>query len=168
MDTVAEIRKQLETVTGIKQKNNEADIQFTGRLMSAIAQLTDAEWEQLDEMTQQWYNSAAEIVNSGGNPPPLGIAVIEVEEEPKVRVPSTKRRKKYADDDPVIVAQHMILRTLITQPEVSDEELAKKMEDAGVPCSVNNFRVASYFGRLMLKLIMEEPEKETKAKKGKK
>lgn len=61
----AALKKELTEVTSCTPKRNEEEQDYLGRLVSAIANLDDADWDSLSSEAQDWYNDAAEAANKG-------------------------------------------------------------------------------------------------------
>jgi len=80
----AAIQKELVEVTELSTKRGEDRQAFLNRLVVAVAELADKDWDSLSKDAQDWYNNAADAKNAKKEIPDL----VEAEEEPK----STRRR----------------------------------------------------------------------------
>lgn len=87
------IREELISVAEIKQKSGEADTKFLGRLVNAVGELPDADWEGLSKGAQDWYNEACDSLEKGGDFP-----AFPDEEAPAEEAKSTKRRAAAKDE----------------------------------------------------------------------
>lgn len=92
----AALKKELTDITSCNPKRNEEEQAYLGRLVSAIANLDDSDWDSLSPEAQDWYNDAAEAANKGK--PIKGF--VEAEEPAKPSRGSRAAKKdEPADDD---------------------------------------------------------------------
>ena len=62
------IRDELVAATEIKMKRGEEDLDFRIRLVAATGELSDEAWEGLSAAAQDWFNDAADALNSKKEP----------------------------------------------------------------------------------------------------
>jgi small nuclear ribonucleoprotein (snRNP)-like protein len=86
----AALKKELVGATGVKEKRNEDEQDFLGRLVTGVANLDDSGWEELSPEAQDWYNDAAGAANK--NKPIASFGDEELEAAPPAR--STRGAKK--------------------------------------------------------------------------
>jgi len=64
----SKIRDALVELTGLKEIRGEEDVAFRKRLISAVGELSDGDWESLSSEQQDWFNDAADNINSKKDP----------------------------------------------------------------------------------------------------
>lgn len=94
MAKISKAEAQLRSVTGTKRRENEPENEYLLRLVQAIADLPEADWNKLDESMQAWFNAAAEAVNNGRAPEPLPTVVEPVAVEKNRPASSTSVKQK--------------------------------------------------------------------------
>lgn len=61
---MSKIQKELVEVTELSTKRGEDRQDFLGRIVKAVANLSDKEWEGLSQEAQDWFNDAADAKNA--------------------------------------------------------------------------------------------------------
>jgi len=64
----SKIRDALVELTGLKEIRGEEDVAFRKRLISAVGELSDGDWESLSSEQQDWFNDAADNINAKKDP----------------------------------------------------------------------------------------------------
>lgn len=88
---MSKIQAELAEATELKKKATESEQDFKKRIVRAVSDLDDAEWEKLSEPAQNWFNEAADLLNQKKDLPDFPDA-----EKPAGRT----RAKKDADEAP--------------------------------------------------------------------
>lgn len=79
---MSKIEKELVDVTEVKAKRGEDRQDFLGRVMKAVAELNDKEWDDLSQDAQDWFNDAADAKNAKAKTIP-DFPDAEADEEPE-------------------------------------------------------------------------------------
>lgn len=87
----SKIEKELVEVTDLSTKRGEDRQAYLKRLVVAVSELSDKDWEGLSKDAQDWYNNAADAQNAK-----KALPDFEEEETP---APTTRRRKSGDDDE---------------------------------------------------------------------
>jgi len=86
---MSKIQKELLEVTELSTKRGEAQQDLLSRLVKAVADLSDKEWDSLSKEAQDWYNDAADAKNAKAKSlpdfPDVETAEADEEEKPKAR-----------------------------------------------------------------------------------
>ena len=85
---MSKILKELVDATELNKKRGESDADHVKRVLQGVAELKDAEWDDLSSEAQEWFNAAADAVGAKKDIPPFPDAEPKVEEEK-----STGRRR---------------------------------------------------------------------------
>jgi hypothetical protein len=89
---VSAVEKELQEATGVKKKVAEKFQKYAVRLINAVQELKDPEWETLSTETQEWVNDGAKAIKAEGGRGRLPPEEDEAEElKPRKR---TKRRRR--------------------------------------------------------------------------
>lgn len=88
---MSKILKQLCEVTEVNQKRGEDEADFKKRLIQAISELNDEDWNSLSAEAQDWFNDAVDAMNAKKDIPAFPDAE---KEEP------TSRRRSSKDPEP--------------------------------------------------------------------
>jgi ribosome maturation factor RimP len=82
----SKILSELLEATGIKQNAKETDADLKKRVVTAVTELTDAEWAALSSGAQDWFNQAADAINAKEEAPDFPDA-----EDDEPAVPARRR-----------------------------------------------------------------------------
>lgn len=97
---MSKIQKQLEQATGLTQKRGENADDYRGRLVAAISELSDKEWDALPKEGQDYFNEAVDMMNGKKPAPEFPDAELE-KSEPTARRSSTKKAAEPAPEPAV-------------------------------------------------------------------
>ena len=146
---------QLETATGIKRKPEEMEQLFLERILVSVADLPQDAWEKLSEETQAWYNAAVAAANASQPIPPFTVEAATNSTEPQASAPAEpppeQKKKKTAKgaaapkpqakiqpgwqkraSKPRTGSQQMVIRIVLERPQISVNEIADLLTQAGV------------------------------------
>jgi ribosome maturation factor RimP len=92
-DGDSKIEKELLDVTDLSRKRGEARQDYISRLLLAVRDLSDKEWDGLSKEAQDWFNSAADAKNAKADTLP------DFPDLPKPEAETTGRRRGSADKE---------------------------------------------------------------------
>lgn len=93
------IQAAIKEATDVSPKRGEDRQDYLARALKAIAELNDAQWDELDKATQDWFNAAADAKNAKAKTLPDFPDAEEEQAEEKTTRRSTRASKDDADDD---------------------------------------------------------------------
>ena len=88
------IRKELKAVTGVRQKANEDPQTFFTRIIDAIDELDEDDWDELSKDSQNWYNAAVDAKNEKFKGKKIAIPNFTDEDEEDDDEPASKSKRK--------------------------------------------------------------------------
>ena len=92
------IEKELIDATDLSTKRGEGRQDFLARMMKAVQDLKESEWDELPKDAQTWYNDCAEVVLKNKESPSKSFALPDFPDVPKPAA-TTSRRASAAKDD---------------------------------------------------------------------
>jgi hypothetical protein len=75
VSTAAKVQKELELVTGVKQRADEPLQDYLIRLLDTTAKLPNASWQKLSSAAQTWYDAAATAWNNKQPVPTIDLTI---------------------------------------------------------------------------------------------
>jgi len=112
------------------QRENEADPEFVERVLQAIADIPDEIYDTLTQPALDWFAQAAEIANTGGEPPaPDGFVSGFKPKQPKEKKLITREKKSTKSAG--LTMGKLIRQAIITDKDVSVQDLEAMLAQNG-------------------------------------
>lgn len=142
---MSKIQKELVEATELPTKRGEDRQEFLARLVKAVPDLSDAEWEKLSKKAQDWFNDAADAKNAKAKTLP-DFPDLEAEDEPEAKTTrrgaaKEEKREPQVGDVAKITTKRGKVETG-TIVEIDDKIVAIKMGN-GEEMEFNQDRVES-------------------------
>jgi hypothetical protein len=97
---VTAVEQELQKATGVKKKVAEKFQKYAARLIEAVQELKDPEWEDLSAEAQTWVNAGAKVVKAGkGDIEPFPDDAEEEEEEEKEDPEAEEENEEENEED---------------------------------------------------------------------
>lgn len=132
---MSKIQKELATATDLSTKRGEDRQEYLARLMKAVSELGDKDWDGLSKEAQDWFNDAADAKNAKAKSLPDFPDAAPADEPEEKEAPKTRRgaaKEEPAKPKVGVVAKVTTKRgksSTGTIVELDDEVVVLKMGD---------------------------------------
>ena len=152
----SDIAKEIEKVASVRKAKRDTHAMHRKKLVFAVANLTDKQWDKLSDGAQRWFNDAVAALNSG-RPLPSFPDEDEVKARRRQlaaksgtnRQSNAKKRQRGASDRIKDIMLHHGCR-------ITPVEIMKILETEGYKCSMHTVKLVRAEFRRALQILSEK------------